>query len=244
MMRTGSTSQPTGRNDDAPDKEQIGRGAYVFARSGARGLLLWLFRRQIVDALARHLTAKVAAIAFIASLFTYAAANNLDAEHRRNILRAHAYSSTPTTEMSWEYRGLIGTRHRLSQRRASEHRSFLSSRKRRTTVPSPATSYVSFSDYVLSTIFAYLRFFSGWSLLVVPLFAAIGWVTRTQREALAYEHGEGTPAYEAAVEAAIRESDKRITEDDWLVDPPWRRQRDAAANEQPRFGRRLSETRN
>lgn len=243
MMRMDSIAKPTGRNA-ALNKEQIGRSTFVFARSGARGLLLWLFRRQIVDALARHLTAKAAAIAFIASLVTYAAANNLDAEHRRNILRAHAYSSAPTSEMSWEYRGLTGTRHRLSQPRASAHRSLSSNRKRRTAAPSPATSYVSFSDYALSTIFAYLRYFSGWSLLVVPLFAAIGWVTRTQREALASEHGEGTPAYEAAVDAALRESDKRITEDDWLVDPPWHRQKDGAASERPRFGRRLSERRN
>lgn len=244
MPTTRPVTPPTERSDASTLRGDIGRGAFVFSRSGARGLLLWLFRREIADGLARHLTAKAAAIAFIACLVTYAAANNLGAEHRRNILRASAYSVTPTGELSWEYQGLMGARQGAAASRAYRLREYSSDSQRRSRVRTPATSYVSFADYVLARTFAILSFLCGWSLLAIPMLAVLASLVRTQREAMAYEHGEGTPEYEAAIRAATRKGEATMIQDDWLVDPPWRRKEAASKNDRPRFGRRPTEARN
>lgn len=149
------------RHDDtANDHAELKSSAYQFANGGLVRLFIWIFRRTINDALARHLTIAAAAAAWFGALASLAFAN-------RNGL-------------------------------------------------------------------ALLRDISVYAVIGMPLLGLVAWVSRQQRDALAEEHGRDSEDYKRAIEAGHQEAAKTAMEDDWVLDPPWRR---PETKRKPRFGR-------
>lgn len=149
------------RHDEtANDYAELKSSAYQFANGGLIRLFIWIFRRSINDALARHLTVAAAAAAWLGALALLAFAN-------RNGL-------------------------------------------------------------------ALLRDISVYAVIGMPLLGLVAWVSRQQRDALAEEHGRDSEAYTKAIEASHQNAAKTAMEDDWVLDPPWRR---AETKRKPRFGR-------
>lgn len=81
---------------------------------------------------------------------------------------------------------------------------------------------------------ALLREISVYAVIGMPLLGLAAWVSRQQRDALAEEHGRDSEDYKRAIEAGHQEAAKTAMEDDWVLDPPWRRQ---DKTQKPRFGR-------
>lgn len=149
------------RQGDPEDSHaELKASAYQFAHRGLIGLLLWVFRRGLSDALARHLTIAAAAAAWIGALVLLALANRND--------------------------------------------------------------------------IALLRDISIYAVIGIPLLALVAWVSRQQRDALVAEHGRDSEAYERAIEAGHKEAAKTAMQEDWVLDPPWRR---PESKRKPRFGR-------
>lgn len=79
-----------------------------------------------------------------------------------------------------------------------------------------------------------LSFIGGWGFVVIGVLWLAGHLQRLKEEAWAAEHGRDSEAFRAEVERDQRHRDSNLTRDDWLIDPPWRR--DEARPRQPRFG--------
>lgn len=82
--------------------------------------------------------------------------------------------------------------------------------------------------------FDLLRDISIYAVIGIPFLALVAPLLRQQRDALAAEHGRDSEAYDKAIEAAHQKASKTVMEDDWILDPPWRR---PEAKQKPRFGR-------
>jgi len=80
---------------------------------------------------------------------------------------------------------------------------------------------------------ALLRDAAIYAVFGIPLFALVAWVLRTQRDALAVEHGRDSEAYREKIEAGYQDGARTAMQDDWVLDPPWRR---ADTKRRPRFG--------
>lgn len=156
MRRLGQRQQGSSRDETAELKASV----YQFAQTGLVGLFIWVFRRNIDDALARYLSIAAAAAAWIGALVLLALANRNGLTLLRNV--------------------------------------------------------------------------SIYAVLGIPFLALVAWVSRYQRDALAAEHGRDSEAYKDALEASHQEKAKSAMQDDWLLDPPWRRQE---TKRKPRFGR-------
>lgn len=80
---------------------------------------------------------------------------------------------------------------------------------------------------------ALLRDVAIYAVLGIPLLALVARVLRMQRDALAVEHGRDSKAYREKIEAGHQDGARTAMQDDWVLDPPWRR---ADTKRRPRFG--------
>ncbi len=71
MRKVGQGRRRNTGNGNAELKASV----YRFAHGGLRGLILWIFRRNIADALARHLTIAAAGATWVGALVLLALAN-------------------------------------------------------------------------------------------------------------------------------------------------------------------------
>lgn len=222
----------TVRVDGRREASATFRGGYAFARRGVIGLVLWFFRKQIAEFAIHRMTGAVVAVAIVAALGFVASTSKLHVAHRASILAEKRFVTRPTHDMSW--------RHPALQSRSIRHDDSKRSAKKHVRRRAQTSHYVGFGDYAVFQIMRAAHYAGLIELFVAPMLGLLGWLNRNHREAWAAEHGDGTPAYRREIEKAERRGEAEIMADDWVLDPPWRREEaksQRTGGGRPRFGR-------